>query len=303
MRRNLIIMAVLFAVPLFSVRQLAAEGVTESVSGENFLSAFNPRTGLIDLPKGMAQLDAPQEFLYLGPEEAKRFLEEKWGNPDGSGTLGMLLPIDTDLLGKNGWAVVISYQEDGYVPDEDASQIDYDELLYVMKQETGKLNRKRVELSYQPVELIGWARTPRYDNLEKKLVWAKEFRFEGEEESMLNYNICILGRQGVLEMNAVSSMSQLPEVERRMGQVLAFSEFKEGYRYRDYDPGVDPVAAYGLAALIGGKAAAKGSLLAKLVARLQSSQKAVLAALAGFGALLAKFSHRRKMPAGTPATR
>jgi uncharacterized membrane-anchored protein len=101
----------------------------------------------------------------------------------------------------------------------------------------------------------------------------------------------------VLVMNAVSGMSQLPLIEGRMNQVLAFSDFKEGYRYSDYEAGVDKVAAYGLAALIGGKIAAKVGLLAKLGGLLVAFKKVIIIGLAAVGGFFTKLFKRRKVAA------
>jgi uncharacterized membrane-anchored protein len=186
-----------------------------------------------------------------------------WGNPDGSGQIGMLLPMETDLFGDAGWAVVISYQEDGYVSDKDAGKINYDKLLKEMQASTLKANKKRAEMGFAPVTLVGRAASPHYDSRDKKLYRAKELQFDQSEKHTLNYNIRILWCKGVLVMNAVSAIDQLPMVRERMESVIGFANFNEGYRYSDFDPGVDKLAAYGIAALIGGKVAAKVGLLAK----------------------------------------
>ena len=49
-----------------------------------------------------------------------------------------------------------------------------------------------------------------------------------------------------------------------MQQLLPLTEFDAGARYADYDSSTDKVAAYGVAALIGGGLAAKAGLFAKL---------------------------------------
>lgn len=299
--RKLMMLACLLALLLLPLLSFAEEPEAEPVTAEQFLSSFDYQKGLIELPNGVAQLDVPEEFRYIGAEDAKRFLEEGWGNPDGSGTLGMLLPVSTDLFGPEGWAVVITYQEDGYVSDEDAADIDYDEMLASMQEDTEQANEKRQELGYEPLSLVGWARPPHYDSAAKKLFWAKELQFGDEGESTLNYNVRILGRKGVLVMNAVSAMSQLPEVEARMDQVLAFSDFKDGYRYSDYDSGIDKVAGYGLAALIGGKVAAKAGLLAKLGGLLVAFKKLIFVGIAAVGGFFAKMFKRRKAVVEPPA--
>jgi uncharacterized membrane-anchored protein len=265
-----------------------------AVADTDLLESLQLQTGSIDLAGGIATLDVPDTFRYIGPEDAKRFLEDGWGNPDGAGTLGMLLPTEADLFGDEGWGVVITYQEDGYVSDEDANEIDYKEMLQSMQQATRESNAEREKAGYQPVQLVGWAATPRYDSQAKKLYWAKELKFGDNGQTTLNYNVRILGRKGVLVMNAVSEMPQLATVQERMQQVLAFTEFKQGHRYSDFDSGVDKVAGYGIATLIGGSIAAKAGLFAKLGALLLAFKKVILVGLIAVGAFIAKLFRRRK---------
>jgi uncharacterized membrane-anchored protein len=281
---------------------LAAANPAEPAPASDLLESLKLQTGSIDLAGGIAALDVPDTFRYIGPEDTRRFLEEGWGNPDGSGTLGMLLPTETDLFGGEGWGVVITYQEDGHVSDEDANEIDYKEMLQSMQEESREGNAEREKAGYQPVQLIGWAAPPRYDNQAKKLYWAKELKFGDDAENTLNYNVRILGRKGVLVMNAVSEMPQLSTVEERMQQVLAFTEFKQGHRYSDFDSGVDKVAGYGIATLIGGSIAAKAGLFAKLGALLLAFKKVILVGLVAVGAFIAKLFRRRKEAAATLET-
>jgi len=290
---------VVLAILLLPALSAAAPIEPTSEPDDDLLPTLQLQTGAIDLPGGIAALDIPDTFRYIDPDDTKRFLEEGWGNPDGSGTLGMLLPTDTDLFGREGWGVVITYQEDGHVSDEDASEIDYQELLQSMQKASKEANVERQKAGYEPVRLVGWAAPPRYDGQARKLYWAKELQFGSDAENTLNYNVRILGRKGVLVMNAVAGMSQLPQVEESMRQVLAFTEFKPGNRYSDFDSGVDKVAGYGLATLIGGTVAAKAGLFAKLGALLLAFKKVIFVGLAAAGTFFAKFFRRRK--AGEPA--
>lgn len=284
------------AAPVWA-EEKAGEANTESQtqaedSAEAFLESLNFQTGVIALPNGVATLNVPETFRYLGPEDTQRFLEEGWGNPDGSSQIGMLAPTDVDLFDDGGWVVVISYREDGYVSDKDAGDIDYDELLESMQEGAEERNKQRAEMGYEPVTLVGWAAPPHYDSQAKKLYWAKELQFGENPDHTLNYNVRILGRKGVLVMNAVSAMDQLPNVQQRMEKVIAFAEFKDGHKYSEFDPGIDKVAAYGIAALIGGKVAAKVGILAKLGGLLLAFKKIFIIAFLAVAGFLAKLFRR-----------
>ena len=87
--------------------------------------------------------------------------------------------------------VRLSFEDDGYVSDADAAEMDYDEVLSGMQADTAASNESRMEQGYGSIELIGWAEDPHYDPESHKLYWAKELRFGDAEVNTLNYNIFI----------------------------------------------------------------------------------------------------------------
>ena len=132
------------------------------------------------------------------------------------------------------------------------------------------------DASAPAIELVGWATPPRYDAAEKKMYWAKELRFGDSTENTLNYNIRILGRRGVLILNAVAGMPQLAEIEKAAPAILATVNFQEGHRYMDFTPGTDKVATYGLAGLVAGGVLAKAGFFKVLVGILIAGKKLVI---------------------------
>lgn len=238
------------------------------------------RTGAISLPGGFASLNLSPSFRFLDAQEAKRVLVEAWGNPPeaAQGVLGMIFPADVSPVDSDGWGVVITYEKDGYVKDSDADSIDYKALLKDMQEATEEQNDQRRSAGYATAELVGWAQPPYYDKAAHKLHWAKQLRFSGTAESTLNYDIRVLGRHGVLSLNAVAGMNQLGLVNQSMQEVLAFTEFNPGHRYADFTPGTDRYAPYGLAALVAGGVAAKMGLFAKIGALLLSMKKLLILA-------------------------
>ncbi|MEZ4330304.1 MAG: DUF2167 domain-containing protein [Myxococcota bacterium] len=260
-------------------------------------ASFAYQTGTVDLADGLATLTLPSSLRYLDPEHTERLLVEGWGNPDGAGTLGMIVSADASPLSGDSWGVVISFDEDGWVSDDDADAIDYDALLAEMQAGTEQENEARAAQGYERVELVGWAEHPRYEKESHKLFWAKELAFEGSPANTLNYNVRVLGRRGVLVLNAVASMEQLELIRTVMPEVIAASEFDPGHRYADYQPGTDKVAAYGLAALVAGGVAAKSGLLTKLFALVLAGKKIVVPAVVG--AVVAARAWLRRSTGGT----
>ncbi|GHH60602.1 DUF2167 domain-containing protein [[Pseudomonas] boreopolis] len=274
----------------------AGEG---EMTAEQFLQSLHFRDGHIEIPQAKAHFDLGQEFRYLDQADARRVLEEFWANPPDESVLGLVVPRHPALDEDGSWAVVVTYADDGYVSDADAAKIDYDELLSDMKQGTAEDNQARREQGYGTVDLVGWAVPPRYDAGSKKLHWAKELHFEGQQDNTLNYDIRVLGRHGYLSLNAIADMNELEQVREGMQKLLPMTGFDEGARYADHNPSTDKIASYGLATLIGGGLAAKAGLFAKLGLVLAKFWKLLLIGVMAVGAGIRKLFGARKERQGT----
>ncbi|GJI98571.1 hypothetical protein RugamoR57_52890 [Duganella caerulea] len=257
--------------------------------------------GKITLPGGIATLDLPPQLRYLDPDEARKVLVDSWGNPPGPQTLGMVVPAGVDLLGAAGWGVIIGYEQDGHVRDNDAGA-DYAGLLAQMKEAVADRNTARREQGYAAMTLIGWAEPPRYDRARHQLSWAKELHTEGSNENGLSYNVRLLGREGVLVLDGVAGMNQFEQVKRGMREVAAAAAFTAGRRYDDFNARTDRLAAYDLATLAAGAQLAKPGLLGKLAVALPGFSQLLLIAVAVCGIWLYKVLGRRQEPAA-PARR
>lgn len=257
---------------------------------------FEYQTGEITLPNKVATLHLRGNYRYLDPAETEKLLVA-WGNEPGNVTQGAIVPNEVDPMSQTGWAVILTYVDDGHVDDSEAAEIDYDELLADMKQGTEDANEARTQAGYGAVHLVGWAEKPHYDAAAKKLYWAKELNFEGSESHALNYDVRVLGREGVLSMNAVASINQLEQIRTDMRPLIDIAAFNEGYRYADFNASTDRVAEYGLGALIAGGVAAKLGLFAKIGAFFLAFKKFIVIGLMALGGLLMKLFRRKSEPA------
>ena len=227
--------------------------------------SFNYDYGKISLENGLAEIDIPENYKFLNAEQSKYVLTDLWGNPP-SEVLGLLFPKNINPIDDNfTYAVEVTYSSDGYIDDEDAKDLDYDNLLEEMQDDTSAANPERKELGYPEMELIGWASKPFYDADEKKLHWAKELSFEDEEINTLNYNIRVLGRKGYLNLNAIGTIDILPEFKKDVNEILNSVHFTNGNKYADFNPEIDEVAAYGIGGLIAGKLLAKAGFFALIL--------------------------------------
>jgi uncharacterized membrane-anchored protein len=281
----------LFLCALTSFAQTEQETDSTQYRIQQIEAALTYQYGEITLGDGLAKITVPKGFKYLDAEQANFVLTQLWGNPESGSTLGMLLPEDKGVLEASTWVFDIQFDEIGYVKDADANEIDYAELLTTMQQETRDGNAIRLANGYDAIQLIGWASNPYYDHDKKILHWAKELSFGDMEEHTLNYNIRILGRKGVLMLNAIANMEDLPTVKANIPLITSSVNFEQGHSYFDFDPNVDEVAAWTLSGLVAGKMLTKIGFFAGL---LKFWKVIAVAIAAGGGALLKWFKGRRE---------
>lgn len=270
---------------------------TEEVAAEGEQYApgvqFEYQTGDVVLPNKVATLHLGERYRYMSPDEANKLLQ-LWGNLPDESLQGAVVPVDVEPLGEGGWAVFVNYADEGHVDDSDANEIDYEELLESMQEGEKDANKQRKAAGYDGLTLVGWAEPPHYDATAKKLYWAKEIAAESGGTHSLNYDVRVLGREGVLSMEAVAPMTQLAQVRRDMEPLIGVAEFNPGFRYAEFDAKTDRMAEYGLGALIAGGVASKLGLFGKLFALLVAFKKLIIVGLIAVGGFIAKLFGKKK---------
>lgn len=271
------------------VAELTEEQYQQKVDSIN--NSFTYQEGKITLQDGLAEINVPEGYKFLDAKQSKFVLADLWGNPP-SDVLGMLFPKEIGPISDDfTYAIEITYSDEGFIKDEDAKDLDYDDLLEEMQKDTKEANPERKKLGYPEIELVGWASAPYYDEANKKLHWAKELNFEGDSINTLNYNIRVLGRQGYLNLNAIGTVDVLPKFKNDVDEILNSVTFTEGNTYADFNPDVDKVAAYGIGGLIAGKLLAKAGFFALLLRYWKAIGVAIVAA---FTALKNKIFGRKE---------
>jgi uncharacterized membrane-anchored protein len=286
-------------VVLFSLAACLCAGDPEGSepAGANQLHKLAFTTGTVTVGQQLATIALPADCRYLAGADAQFWVEKVWHNPHDADIVGMVVPVELatwyEALAESkpsdpepdaparSWGMVVSWGgETGHVEDSDARSTDFDALLKDMQEGTQESNSERIRAGYGKIDLLGWAEPPHYDSGSKKLYWAKSLRFNQDPQPTLNYCVRVLGARGVLELNAVDDQSALKEVAASAKLILNATNFTAGNRYADYKSGVDPLAAGGIAALVG------GGLVAKK-----------LGLLAVFGVFILKFAKILILPA------
>ena len=232
-----------------------------------------------------AEIQLPEGFRYLEKQGTHALLKAFENFPEDS-DIGLFSPV-----GSTNWFVVFSFDDIGYVKDDEKDSIDKEALYESFRQGTEAGNEMRRSQDIAETQLVGWAVEPYYNSESNSIEWGLKFRTEGE--ITLNYFMKRLGRRGVMSCNLVVNPADFDEVMPQFREVMKNFDFQSGQKYAEFRAG-DMVAEYGLTALVAGGAlavAAKSGLLGKLW------KVIVFAVLAGMGVVQKFFGGGEKKSA------
>jgi uncharacterized membrane-anchored protein len=206
--------------------------------------------GVLALPDGVSFVPQP---------EAGRLMRA-YGNSDSSALVGLIVPEAAD----GNWWATLDFVKAGYVKDDDAKNWNADELLSSLKDATTSQNEDREKRGFPAVEITGWIEPPAYDASSHRLIWSALVHQIGAsaDQGSVNYNTYALGREGYFSLDLITSQAAIEADKSVARALLADISYDKGKAYQDFEASSDHVAAYGLAALIGGVALHKLGLLA-----------------------------------------
>lgn len=282
LRALLAVLCVLALVPAWAQSDHAAPTSADESAMARALAAA--QAAAIEGPKAIALdnqavLDLPAEFAFIPKREAAELMHAM-GNRTGPDFYGLVFSENMSGF------VSIAFDPAGYVKDDDAKDWDADELLQNLKDGTEATNEDRRARGIPEFVVAGWVQKPSYDVGTHRLIWSAEVRDKRpapDSASGVNYNTYLLGREGFISMNLITDLDVVEAQKPFAHQLLAALNFNEGKRYSDFNESTDTVAAYGLAALVGGVAAKKLGLLAVAAAFLAKFAKVII--LGGIGVL------------------
>src|SRR5215831_19057785 len=208
-----------------------------------------------------AALDLPAGYMFIPKAEGVRILRALGNTVNGDAHQGLVVSLDANA----SWIVVVRYIKDG----------------------NDEANKNRAERGFPEVQIIGWVEKPIYDSATRRLVWSLQSKLKGESDSQptgINYNTYALGRDGYFSLNLLTSSDVVATEKSVAHKLLAGLTYNDGKRYEDFNPSTDHIAAYGIAALVGGIAAKKLGLLALIGAFALKFAKLIVVGVAAVGA-------------------
>jgi uncharacterized membrane-anchored protein len=239
--------------------------------------------------RDQAQLQLPEGYAFIPTKEATQIMVTM-GNQTDQRFIGLIVPLSDAR-----WFVTVDYEPAGYIKDDDAKNWNAKELLDNLREGTDAGNEQREKMGIPPIVVSRWVEPPAYEAPSHRLVWSAEAKLKNgnDPDPTINYNTYVLGREGYISMDLVTASSSIDTDKRAAKELLAAVEFNQGKRYTDFNSSTDKVAAYGLAALIGGIAAKKIGLLAGIGLFLAKFAKIIAVGAAAAGGGLVKWFRGR----------
>lgn len=261
---------------------------------QQILDGLSPRSGMVEIAPANATLDLGNEYIFYGAEDARAILLDLWDNPplEAEGVLGLVMPAGATPL-SGDWAGVVTFEQSGWVSSDDARGADYDALLVQLQEANAQANAQRRAEGHAAVDIVGWAQAPQYDSVSHAVIWARELDYADAEVNTLNYDLRMLGSEGVLSINMVSVMPELAEIRLAARDFADHARFDEGFRYEDFDAATDEEAGYGIAGLVAGGAGLAVAKKAGLFALIFNFAKPLALGLLVLVGAFAVFSRRR----------
>ena len=234
-----------------------------------------------------ATIGVPAGCLFTGVDGVKIFLEVT-ENPVSGNERGVVM-CQSDAT-PDPWFVLFSYDQSGYVRDDEGSNLDADAILASVRSGTEAANRERKRRGWGTLSVDGWTTKPYYDRSTNNLTWAIEAH-DNTGGRTVNHSVRLLGRGGVMHADLVTTPPQLGALVPTFNGMITGFSYQPGHKYAEWRPG-DKVAAYGLTALVAGGAGvalAKSGLLVKFWKLIVAG---ILAAAAAVKRMWAKLTGR-----------
>jgi len=233
-----------------------------------------------------SKIDIPEGTRLLPEANGSRFLELTGNLPEQGDT----------VLVRKGWWATLSFEESGYVKDDE--KLDPDALLASLSKNEESANDERRKRGMPTLTNEGWIVPPHYDPATKYLEYGLRLRSSDSPQPIVNYTMRLLSRHGYETVILVTRPETLSQDVQDLHQVLGGFKFNAGETYGEFRPG-DHVAEFGLGALVLGGAAAAAvkagwfkGLLVALAAGWKLGAAAVVAGVAGLKRLLGRATSR-----------
>ncbi len=234
------------------------------------------------LEKSNSTFELSEGFALLRNDAARRFDFLTQGVED-SDTEALIYNQDTEIQ------LIFNYYPAGYVSQEDWEDLDADDLLKQISDNTELSNAERAKHNIASLRIGGWLQKPKLNKDNNSVSWV--FDVVDGEERYVNAISIKLGRKGYEKITWVSSYDNYLKSIDLMASLVDQQKFNKGSLYADYSMG-DKIAAFGIASLVAvtaGGSQQKAGLAAIYAGIVAMGKKLLIPVLIALGALGAFF--------------
>lgn len=254
----------------------------------------------------VGEVGVPAYCRYGDAKTSKQFLLATENTPSGK-EVGVIFCQTPGTDSTAYWFVVFTFDESGYVKDDEKTTLDPAKILKTIQAGTEAANSSRRVNGWNELEVLGWERPPYYDTLTHNLTWSTRLREKGATVESINHSVRLLGRRGVMHVDLVAGPADMATAVPAFDSILTEYSYFTGHSYAEWKPG-DKVAKYGLTALIAGgagAAAVKLGFFPKIwkffLAVFLALKKAVIALVVAIGAFFKRIFKKKEQASAPPA--
>lgn len=204
--------------------------------------------GTYKLPMSNSTLALPKGFHLVLGDDARR-LDALTGDPPDNSIEAAAFTQNYDN------EVLFQSINDGYVTVDDWKDVNSDEMIKSIRDNTEEANKARKQQDLQQIHVVGWLQQPTLDRQTNTVYWAIE-GVNDDGSHVANSIALRLGRNGYERLNWITDRANYVPLSGQLDVMLRAHSFDPGSRYSDYVPG-DKVAAYTIAGLVAAVAGAK----------------------------------------------
>lgn len=291
-----------------SLTLIALLAPAASAQDDSVFARFNFEQGpLIGRLGTVASVDVPDQCRFTEAKGAQNFLEATQNPPSGQ-ELGLIL-CKGGVSDSSYWFVVFTFDESGYVKDDEKASLDAAKILKAIQDGTEAGNSERRNRGWEEIMVTGWERPPYYDTVTHNLTWSTRLKGKESPEESINHSVRLLGRRGVMHVDLVADPVDMEVAVPAFDSIIANYAYLSGNKYAEWQPG-DKVAKYGLTALIAGGAGAAalklglfGKMWKFILGVVLALKKAIIIVIAGIAAFFKKlFGRKSQTDSAAPET-
>ena len=183
--------------------------------------------------------------------------------------------------------LIYAWINDGYVSIDDWKNLNPDELLNTVKENTAAGNEVRRSKGVPTLEVAGWIQKPTLDPANNAVTWAFKVK-QSDGVEVMNAVAVKLGRFGFERITWIGDPTLYQSSSNDLALAMKDFDFDKGARYGDYEVGKDRLAAYGVAGLVAGIIAGKAANVGMLAALVVAGKKFAVIIGVGVVALLSR---------------